>query len=419
MAMIVEYPQVVQQALKDFEDVFDNQAQRRHFADYLTGLFVAEQKTVLGITNLFAQGTDQSCLNKFLNYVDWDVALLNERRLSKLQEDASTRYHPRGVIAIDNTLIDHFGELILDVGWYWDHSEERYKIAHDYLFINYVCPSGKHYPVEFRRFRKEQQALDLEVPFKNHTTLCCELIDFVCERQIPGAFTMDSYFTNAEILNHIHNKRLNGQPRAYVGDLKMNRKLHYRGRTLKANELAQEIASSKRKKVTRSGRTQWYFTCTLRIPQVGHKVRIVMLWNHADVEQPCKMLVTNQVRWEVRRILSVYRYRWTGTETFHRDGKQALGMGDCRLRYLDGQDRHMYLVMLAYSLLMQQLQTGHAHEWACQWLTTIGQACRAIRCETLRATLRWAIEQVSVHAKTIEHVFDVLKLQGECNMAAA
>jgi hypothetical protein len=40
----------------------------------------------------------------------------------------------------------------------------------------------------------------LKEPFRNHTVLCCELIDWVCERQIPGDFTMDSYFTCAEIL---------------------------------------------------------------------------------------------------------------------------------------------------------------------------------------------------------------------------
>jgi hypothetical protein len=64
-------------------------------------------------------------------------------------------------------------------------------------------------------------------------------------------------------------------------------------------------------------------------------VRIVILWKHKRDAEHCKVLVTNRCNWEVSRILSVYRNRWTGTETFHRDGKQELGMGDCQLR--DGQ----------------------------------------------------------------------------------
>ena len=152
MAGIIDFPQVVVQALRDFGDLLPNEPQRRHFAEYLTGLFVADRKNVSGINREFAQTTDQSCLNRFLTDADWDVQVLNQRRLDLLQHDPSTRYSAQGVIPIDNTLIDHQGELIQDAGWFWDHAEERYKIAHDYLIANYVCTSGKHYPLDFRRF---------------------------------------------------------------------------------------------------------------------------------------------------------------------------------------------------------------------------------------------------------------------------
>ena len=124
----------------------------------------------------------------------------------------------------------------------------------------------------------------------------------------------------------------------------------------------------------------------------------------------CIILVTNRIKWEVSRIVRVYRHRWTGTETFHRDGKQQLGMGDCQLRDGEGQTRHMYLVMLAYSLLMSQLRQGHAYEWALQRLTTIGEACRAMLRETLRTTLTWAIEQVTEKERPFDHVVAQLGL---------
>ena len=109
--------------------------------------------------------------------VPWDVQTLNQRRLERLQEDPFTRYSDHGVIAIDNTLIDRDGQLIPDAGWFWDHAEERNKIAQDYLFINYVCTSGKHYPLEFRLFRKQEICEALKQPFRNHTVLCCRAID--------------------------------------------------------------------------------------------------------------------------------------------------------------------------------------------------------------------------------------------------
>jgi hypothetical protein len=411
MPGIIEFPQVVQDAVEQFGDLFANEPQRRHFAEYLTGLMIAERKSVLGINREFAQTTDQSCLNKFLTEVDWDVALLNERRLQWLQKDSSTRYTDRGVIPIDNVLIDHDGQFIKDAGWFWDHADQRNKIAHDYLIVNYVCSSGKHYPLEFRRFRKREQCEVTGEEFFDHTKLCCQLVDWVCEHEIPGDFTFDSYFTNAEILNHIHGKRDRfDRPRGYVGDLKFNRKVEWKGRVARIDEVATQIDPDLRKPFHRGRHKQWYFTATLHIPGVNHKVRVVIIWDKKRDKEPCKILVTNRVAWEVVRILLVYRYRWTGTETFHRDGKQELGMGDCQLRDGQGQTRHMYLVMLAYSLLMDQLGQNRAKGWALRKLTTIGEACRAVLRETLRSTIAWAIEQATDYSHDLDHITARLRL---------
>ena len=411
MPAIVEFPRVVQDAQAEFADLFSCEPQRRHFAEYLTGLMVAANKTVTGIHGEFAETTDQSCLNRFLTEVPWNVAALNERRLELLQKDPATRYHDQGVIALDDVLIDHDGKFIQDVGWLWDHAEERHKIAHDYLFVNYVCSSGKHYPLEFRRFKKREQCEATGETFENHGVLFRQLVDWACERAIPGDFAFDCYFCSAENLTHIHSKKDQyDQPRAYVGDLKFNRKLWHRGRELKAEEFAASILPESRKELRRGDQRQWYFTCSIRIPDVDHKVRIVIIWKNRRDQSPAKILVTNRTKWEVTRIVRGYRCRWTGTETYHRDGKQQLGMGDCQLRSGQGQTRHMYLVMLAYSLLMSQLKQNRAKEWALCRLTTIGQACRAIISETLRTTLAWAIDQVTNKSQKREHVMAQLGL---------
>lgn len=411
MPAIIEFPTLVQHAVEEFGAVFANAPERRHFAEYLTGLLVAEKKNVAGINAEFAQTTDQSCLNRWITEVDWDAAKLNEQRLAWLQQDPQTRYAPSGVIPIDNTLVDHAGELIEDVGYFWDHAEQRHKIAHDYLIANYVCPSGKHYALEFRRFRKradceaERTRLDAQpggfaaapelaqrlATFKNHTVLCCELIDWVVGQQIPGTFAFDSYFTNAPSCNHIA-----GHGRAYVGDLKFNRKVWFHGTELRADEMAAQIAVGDRKKVTVGERTQWYFTKKIWLPEYTHAVRVVILWDHWNGKEPVKILITNQTHWEVTRVLRGYGQRWTGTETLHRDGKQHLGLGDCQLRSGEGQTRHLYLVLLVHSLLVAQLRQGRARAWATETLTTIGEACRAVLRETLGKTISWAIERATL-----------------------
>ena len=411
MPAIVEFPRVVGDELARFADLFANEPQRRHFGEYLTGLIVARNKTVTGINAEFMSTTDQSCLNRFVTDAEWDVERLNARRLELLQEAPATRYANHGVIALDDVLIDHDGKLIEDVGWFWDHAEDRHKIAHDYLFANYVCPTGRHYPLEFRHFKKRDKCEAAGAEFEDHGRLFRQLVDWVCERQIPGDFTFDSYFSSAENLNHIHGKLdASGEVRAYIGDLKTNRKLEVRGKSIRVDELAASIPREDRRELRRGDERQWYYTATVRLPQVKHPVRIVLLWRNRRDKTVAKVLVTNRTRWEITRILKTYRQRWTGTETFHRDGKQELGMGDCQLRSGQGQTRHMHLVMAAYSLLMRQLRNRHATKWALHRLMTIGQACRAVADETLRTTLQWAMTQISQHSHKPQHVIAQLGL---------
>lgn len=84
-----------------------------------------------GINAEFAVATDQSCLNRWVTEVDWDSQALNLRRLAWLQRFPDTRYAAHGVIPIDNVLIDHADQFIDDVGWLWDHADQRHVIAHD------------------------------------------------------------------------------------------------------------------------------------------------------------------------------------------------------------------------------------------------------------------------------------------------
>jgi hypothetical protein len=405
MPAIVDFPTVVKDAVAEFGDLFANEPERVHFAEYLTGLFVAGDKNVAAINREFAYTTDQSCLNRWLTEAEWDVEALNKRRLKELQKDPATQYSAQGVIALDNVLIDHHGKRIADVGYFWDHAQERHKIAHDYLIANYVCTSGKHYPLEFRRFIQRERCEERGLEFQDHNVLFRELVDWTIRCKIPGDYAFDSWFTHAKNLNHI-----NARDRGYVGDLKFNRKIIFQGQTIKAEELGERIGSEDRKPVIVDGKKQWYFTKTIRIPDVDHRVRLTILWKRRNGKEPSKMLVSNRTHWEISRILRGYRRRWRGTECFHRDGKQHLGMGDCQLRKGLGQTRHMYLVFLAHSLLMRQLRQGRASGWALERLTTVGQACRAVARETLSQTISWVIDRVQEDGWKPQRVIARLKL---------
>ena len=399
MPAIVQYPTVVQQAVDYFGDHFQNEPERRHFAEYITGLIIARKKNVSAINREFAFASDQSCLNRFLTDVDWDEEALNASRLEWLQKDPKTRYSDSGVIALDNVLIDHCGKHIEDVGYFWDHAEQRNKIAHDYLIANYVCNSGKHYPMEFYRFIKKDDCLERGLEFRDHNVLFRNLIDWVVANEIPGDFVFDSWFTHSENLNHINQHKRN-----YVGDLKTNRKIIFQGKEIKAEEVAKSVDPEIKKLITIGKHRQYYFTKSIRIPGVDHKVRVLIIWHKKNDIEPKKILVCNRCNWEAIRILKVYRCRWQGTECFHRDGKQYLGMGDCQLRNGLGQTRHMYMVFLAYSVLLTQMQQNRVCEWARERLTTIGQSCMAVMRETLSNTIAWVVDQIEINGTNFKRI---------------
>lgn len=395
--VIIKPPETVQKTIDEFfAPLFKNQPQRDHFTHYVTGLSIAGNKTVSGMTSEMPNASDQSCLNRFMTEVEWDEHAVNQARIDMMQESEDTRFHDRGVIALDDVLIEKSGKFIKDTGTFWDHCDSRYIHAQDVIIISYLNPfSGKHYPLEFKRFKKEGQCEWTGEEFKKMTELANELFNWCHNNGVLGTFTFDSFYTCAPIQNHI-NSLLNadGTRRGYVGDLKFNRKIIFKGMEQQVKDFAATIPPSDRKPVTVDGVKQWYLTVCVDMPNIDHKVRIVILWKYKNDAEPRKILATNRIHWNAERIVGTYRGRWSCTETFHRDGKQELGLGDCQLRGDLGQTRHMYMVFVAYSLLVRELDKTSVSEWARVKLTTIGEGCRALLRDSIRTMITWVVEEM-------------------------
>ena len=95
-------------------------------------------------------------------------------------------------------------------------------------------------------------------------------------------------------MNHIHSQPDKfGRPRGYVGHLKFNRKIEWKGRVVRADELAGSIGPASRKELRRGDERQWYFTRTVHIPKVNHKAWIVIIWERDQTRNatPCELLV--------------------------------------------------------------------------------------------------------------------------------
>ncbi len=64
------------------------------------------------------------------------------------------------------------------------------------------------------------------------------------------------------------------------------------------------------------------------------------------------------------------------------------------MRSGEGQTRHVYLVSVASSLLMRSLQQDRPHAWARRTLSTLGEACRAVKGELLANLVDWIADRL-------------------------
>ena len=92
MPAIVQFPKVVEEALEKFSSFFANEPERKHFAEYITGLIIANKKSVSAINRELAVTTDQSCLSRWITTTQWDEEVFNQLRLDWLQHSSDTRY---------------------------------------------------------------------------------------------------------------------------------------------------------------------------------------------------------------------------------------------------------------------------------------------------------------------------------------
>ncbi len=149
MYPLVEFPELVQHYAPFFEEVFSPEA-FIEFERYISGLIVSENKTVDGINRLFVmESRNQSSLNRLLTESPFSLEELNRARLSMLASLPGTRIKPKGVLGVDDTLLQHYGQDFEKIAKLFDHVSQTYVWAHDLVTVHY-SDEETDYPVMFQ-----------------------------------------------------------------------------------------------------------------------------------------------------------------------------------------------------------------------------------------------------------------------------
>src|SRR4030067_132691 len=100
---IKEIPARFKALLSYYKKAF-TRPQYKNFRDFVLGLIVSDNKTVQEIADCFGR-VDQSSLNRFLTYSDWDSRKINDKRISQIKRCNKLG---KGILICDPTLLHKF-----------------------------------------------------------------------------------------------------------------------------------------------------------------------------------------------------------------------------------------------------------------------------------------------------------------------
>lgn len=400
MIPLVAIPELVEHYAPHFESVFRSHSYE-YFKRYLSGLLVSENKTVEAINELFVVDVkDQSSQNRFLTEQQYDIKLLNEKRLELLNIHEATQLKEDGVLSLDDTLLRHHTDGFEDIAYLYDHSRGCYCWAHNTVNLHY-SDDKVDYPIDFELWKpakldrieaalkkvgialradkvalkeskpvkwrqyllglwqRHQQKPGMAEAYRSKLHLAKDLLQAFysryADKDLPVTF--DHWYTVSWFCRFIHHDL----KKAYVGTLKASDKRYLNDgqeQTLEdfACQLKTEHLQTEKGQVFRKvtfaykGRQQAYYAyCKTHHIKGFGKQKLVISYSEKDLSDKPRFFISNRLHWRAYQILRIRRHRWP-VEVYYQEGK-AEGLDQYQIRYRKPITRHLAMVVLLYSLL--------------------------------------------------------------------
>lgn len=358
MIPIYSIPSTVERMYSGYRSCFLTEAQYTHFLRYETGLLMPVKANVESINSLFcgALTRDSSNTHRFLTESDWKEGDVETLRIERLKRHPILRPGKRGVIAIDEVLLEKTGEHMEGVGWLYDHCQGKDILCHCVVTSSYN-KLGESYPLYLRPYFKQEvcespegQALGLE--FHTKLDLARGIIEQILSDDLAGVFAFDNVYLEQSVLDPIEQA-----DRIWVSSLEKNRTVDWPSRTSKKWPQLQQILCHIPKyryhKVTLYGRVYWCHLEEMEISGLKGTKKVLICFEEEMGKGDPLLLVTNALWFDAVRILSIWFARWP-LESLHRECQQHQGLSQYQMRGLEGIRKHWELVACAYAGLVSK-----------------------------------------------------------------
>lgn len=351
MFPIYAIPSQITRMFSCYADCFSRRTDFTQFLRYMTGLVMpfSGKRTIDGINKLFCGelSCHQSTTNRFLTESPWQEEALIERRIEALKAHPLLRPGHKGVISIDDVLLEKTGPQIDGVGVLYDPSQDKDILCHCLVTCTYN-KLGQSYPLFFEPYFTEavcqnEQGMTLKLVFRTKIAIAIEIVNKVQAAELAGVFAFDSWYLTKDLIAAIE-----VHERLWVAKAAKDTRVNWRGQAMTLEQMTEQLPKSAYHKIHHHGKVYYCALKHLVVCCLGQDKAVLVCWKDQIGQGHPFYILTNALWYDATRILLIYSQRWP-IEEVHREGQQHEGLAEYQMRTLAGIRKHGCLVACAYA----------------------------------------------------------------------
>lgn len=335
--------------------------QRTHALNVMEGLILCEStKTLSAMNRLLLEPVHPSSIADFFTYSPWDnndVRTQSQKTIIEWVTDENQKHliKPRILISIDDSLSNKSKESshFEPVDWHFDAKEGNgYGYGISFIAAHIEC-NGRSTPINWRIYLKDKTVRRLnrhreeKIRFKSKMTLSMEMLKEIqplLPKDYPVYVLFDSWYAGKRLIKFCLRNKWH-----IICKLKSNRvfegkRLSQWGNGLRSKNLSKTWIDS-----TNTSTPYWTSVKKGRLKGLSQEVCVIISKRHPRDKRPEFFLCTDTTL-SAKEILSLYMRRWA-IEIDYLYLKTRLGLGDFRLRSMEGINRYFTLVFLTLAYL--------------------------------------------------------------------
>ena len=365
---IREIPTRIRSLLSWYKKYF-TRPQYKNFRDFILSLIVSDSKTVQEIAGCYGR-IDQSSLNRFLTFSNWNAKKVNNRRITQIKANRKLK---KGILICDPTHIKKFGKEMEYANYHYSGMTKKEEWG--YLLVNSFFTDGQTEFPACADFYLRQEDLDQEHPFRTLREICLAQLDYALKKMPIWLFMADAGLYADFLIQDIRSRGLK-----YIIGTRTTNKISIKSRKrLTIGEYLSTLTDNDFDIHDIEGETYFLHTTEMYERNVG-KEKLIICYKEGDEE--VRISVTNLLQHSNEMLLHLLLKRWK-IETWHRDAKQHLGLEDCQMRKFGAIQKVVCAILVAYTLILL-IKNDALLNPLNRTLQTVGEGCRYIRLLALK-----------------------------------